>query len=96
MFHVFCEIWATFWIIVGTIGLFILSILIFRDIVMLNHNMETVRIAHGKYKYCPNCGEKYEGCQIEGVDFNKCPPDIRLWATAHGVIGEWYNVGKIR
>ncbi len=37
MFEVFCEIWATFWIVVGTMGLFILSILIFRDIVMLNH-----------------------------------------------------------
>ena len=37
MFDVFCEIWATFWITVGTIGLFILSILMFRDIVMLNH-----------------------------------------------------------
>ena len=28
---------------------------------------------------------------VQGVDFNKCPPDIRLWATAHGVIGGIYN-----
>ena len=61
-----------------------------------NPYMETVRIAHGKYKYCPNCGEKYEGCQIEGVDFNKCPPDVRLWATAHGVIGGSYAIRKTK
>ena len=45
MFDVFCEIWATFWIILGTMGLFILSILIFRDIVMFNHKGD---------KYCEN------------------------------------------
>ena len=61
-----------------------------------NPYMETVRIAHGKYKYCPNCGDKYEGCLIEGVDFNQCSPDVRLWATAHGVIGGSYGIRKTR
>ena len=58
-----------------------------------NPYMETVRIAHGKYKYCPNCGDKYEGCLIEGKNANKYNPEIRFWATGQGKIckGFYYD-----
>lgn len=40
---------------------------------------EMCNIACGKYHYCPYCGAKYIGCQIEGVDFHKCSADLREW-----------------
>lgn len=51
-----------------------------------NPYIETIKIAHGKYNYCPNCGDKYEGCQVESIDFNKCDDTIKLWASACSTI----------
>ena len=48
-----------------------------------NPYYEMVEIAQGKYKFCPNCGSAYEGCQVEGVDFDKCEPHIKYWASGH-------------
>ena len=44
-----------------------------------NSYREMCRIAKGKFAFCPMCGAKYVGCQIEGVDFEKCSPDLRDW-----------------
>lgn len=40
---------------------------------------EMCSIAYGKFRFCPNCGAKYVGCQIEGIDFDKCTPHLRDW-----------------
>ena len=42
-------------------------------------DVEMCRIAKGKFAYCPVCGAKYVGCQIEGVDFDKCAPHLSDW-----------------
>lgn len=45
-----------------------------------NRYREMCRIAMGeRFRFCPKCGAKYIGCQIEGVDFDKCDPDSRDW-----------------
>lgn len=44
-----------------------------------NPYREMCRIAKGKYLYCPKCGAKYIGCQVEGVDFEKCDFYTRDW-----------------
>ena len=44
-----------------------------------NPYREMCCIAKGKFRFCPVCGAKYVGCQIEGVDFNKCNPDYQDW-----------------
>lgn len=49
---------------------------------------EMVAIANGKYKFCPECGAKYEGCQVEGVDFDKCERHIKYWASGYKKIYE--------
>lgn len=53
------------------------------------HRFDTDRAAHpyramcqiamGAYPFCPYCGAKYAGCQIEGVNFDKCSSDLRDW-----------------
>ena len=48
-----------------------------------NPYREMVDIANGKYKFCPNCGSPYTGCQVEGVDFDKCEPRIKYWASGY-------------
>lgn len=40
---------------------------------------EMVRIATGKYDYCPKCGAKYIGCQVEGIDLEKCDRKTKDW-----------------
>lgn len=50
-----------------------------------NPYLEMINIAHGKYKFCPECGDKYEGCQVDGIDFNKCSQSIKIWASPHNV-----------
>ena len=40
---------------------------------------EMCRIALGKFKFCPQCGAKYIGCQVEGVDLGECDADTRDW-----------------
>ena len=47
----------------------------------INPYREMVEIAHGKYKFCPNCGDEYKGCLVEGVDFNECDANIKFWAS---------------
>lgn len=37
-----------------------------------NPYREMCNIALGKYGFCPHCGSKYEGCQIEGIDIEEC------------------------
>lgn len=37
------------------------------------------RLAMGKFPFCPCCGAKYAGCQIEGVDFDECTPNDKSW-----------------
>lgn len=44
-----------------------------------NPYREMCEIAKGKYRFCPVCGAKYVGCQIEGVDFEKCDPYYQDW-----------------
>lgn len=44
-----------------------------------NPYREMCRIATGKFKFCPNCGAKYAGCQIEDVDLERCAPEKRDW-----------------
>lgn len=44
-----------------------------------NPYKEMCEIAFGKFKYCPNCGDKYQGCLIEGVDFNKSDKSKKRW-----------------
>ena len=44
-----------------------------------NPYREMCRIALGKFKFCPQCGAKYTGCQIEGIDIDKADPDLRNW-----------------
>lgn len=48
-----------------------------------NPYREMVAIAHGKYKFCPECGAPYTGCQVEGVDFEKCERNIKYWASGY-------------
>lgn len=44
-----------------------------------NPYREMCSIAKGKYAFCPVCGARYIGCQINGVDFNKCDSHKRDW-----------------
>ncbi len=44
-----------------------------------NPYREMCRIARGKFSFCPSCGAKYTGCQIEGQDFDDCTPKLRDW-----------------
>ncbi len=44
-----------------------------------NPYREMCHIARGKFSFCPACGAKYIGCQIEGVDFDKCDANKRAW-----------------
>lgn len=44
-----------------------------------NPYREMCRIAKGKYHYCPKCGAEYIGCQIDGIDFEKCDFNKRDW-----------------
>lgn len=37
------------------------------------------RIAMGEYRFCPCCGAKYAGCQVEGIDLDKTTPEKRDW-----------------
>ena len=45
----------------------------------LNPYREMCNLAMGKYQYCPKCGAKFIGCQVEGVDFTKCETYIKDW-----------------
>jgi hypothetical protein len=44
-----------------------------------NPYKEMCKIAKGKYSYCPFCGAKYIGCQVEGIDFEKCSSATQDW-----------------
>lgn len=44
-----------------------------------NPYKEMCCIALGKYKYCPICGDKYDGCQIEGIDIEECSDYEKDW-----------------
>lgn len=44
-----------------------------------NPYREMCNIALGKYTFCPMCGSKYEGAQIEGIDLDKCDTYKRDW-----------------
>ena len=44
-----------------------------------NPYKEMCKIAFGKNRFCPMCGAKYVGCQIEGIDFNDCDPYLQDW-----------------
>ena len=44
-----------------------------------NSYVEMCKIAKGKFQYCPVCGAKYTGCQVEGVDLEKCTPNTKDW-----------------
>ena len=44
---------------------------------------EMVDIARGKYKFCPECGDRITNIQVEGVDFKKCDFHIRVWASGN-------------
>lgn len=46
-----------------------------------NSYREMCRIAKGKFSFCPVCGARYIGCQIEGVDFDKCDAYERDWIS---------------
>lgn len=34
-------------------------------------------------KFCPECGARWDGCQVDGVDFEKCTPHIQWWASGY-------------
>ncbi len=44
-----------------------------------NPYREMCEIAKGKYNYCPKCGAKYIGCQVEGVNLEDCEDAIQNW-----------------
>lgn len=46
-----------------------------------NPYTEMCRIAKGKFSFCLSCGAKYTGCQIEGVDFDKCDANLQDWIS---------------
>lgn len=37
------------------------------------------QITMGRYDFCPSCGARYVGAQVEGVDFYKCSPSTQDW-----------------
>ena len=48
-----------------------------------NSYLETCAIVNGRYKYCPNCGAKYIGGQVNGIDLEKCSREIQRWMSPH-------------
>lgn len=44
---------------------------------------EMTAIVSGKYKCCPECGQRIVGIQVEGVDFSECNYSIRVWASGN-------------
>lgn len=45
--------------------------------------IEMTAIVGGKYKFCPNCGKKFEGVMIDNKDFNNCAFSLRTWASGN-------------
>lgn len=46
-----------------------------------NGYQEMVQIVRKKYKFCPNCGKRFTTVQINNIDFNNCPYNLRTWAS---------------
>lgn len=44
---------------------------------------EMTAIVGGKYKFCPECGERITGVQVEGVDFSECDYRTQTWASGN-------------
>ena len=42
---------------------------------------EMLEIAYGKYKFCPHCGDKYEGMLVEGKPLSEHNEQIQYWAS---------------
>lgn len=46
---------------------------------------EMLEIAHGKYKFCPSCGEKYEGMLVDGKPLAEHDESTRHWASINRI-----------
>lgn len=48
---------------------------------------EMLKIAHGKYKFCPHCGDKYEGILVEGKPISEHSSDVQSWVSICNIRG---------
>lgn len=44
-----------------------------------NPYKEMYNIARGKFRFCPACGAKYVGFQVNSLDFSKCDLSVQSW-----------------
>ena len=53
----------------------------------VNPYHEMLEIAYGKYKFCPHCGDKYEGMLVEGKPISEHSSNVQSWASIYNIRG---------